>query len=140
MALNGSEYLYVVGRDNLGRSSGESLQTTTAAIAALGGGAGSGAVTPINTGTIYTTALSDTFVRWKTATTGAKTTTVRTFGMVDGQVTIIKDYGAGDYPQTVQPLEGGVTIEYASSYTFAPANGASVNLKWDATALNLVIW
>lgn len=140
MALNGNEYLFVVGRDNLGRSSGESFQTSTAAIAALGGGVGSGAVTPINTGTTYTTALSDTFVRWNTATTGAKTTNVKTFGMVDGQVLIIKDYGAGNYPQTVQPLEGGSTIEGASSYTFAPANGASVNLKWEAATLNLVIW
>ena len=138
--LTGNEFFLVVGRDGRGRPSGEAFQTTTANVAALAGGAGSGPVTTIASGVSYVTSIADTFVSWNTVTTGNKITHVTTLGMNDGQVLVVKDYTAGNYSQTIQAVEPGVTIEYASSYVFDPANGASVNLKWDAENNNLIVW
>lgn len=139
MALNGTETLYVIGKQN-GGFAAETESTTTAAIAALGGGTAAGPVTPIDTGTVYTSIVTDTFLVWDTVTTGTKTTFVDTSLMNDGQVLIVKDYGAGDYTQTIKPLSGLATIEKATSYLMDPANGASVNLKFDFDTNNLIIW
>lgn len=139
MALNGTETLYVIGKQN-GGFAAETESTTTGAIASLGGGTAAGPVTPVNTGTTYTSLSTDTFITWDTVTSGAKITFIDTNSMNDGQVLVVKDYGAGDYSQTIRSLNGIATIEKAASYVFDPANGASVNLKWDFDTQNLLVW
>lgn len=137
--LNGNEVLYVIGKQNGGYAA-ETEQTTTGAIAALGGGTAAGPVTPVDTGTTYTSLATDSFIVWDTSTPGTKITYINTNVMNDGQVLIVKDYGAGAYSQTIQSLNGIATVEKAASYVFDPANGASVNLKWDFDENNLIIW
>lgn len=139
-ALTGKETLHVTGQYNGKTPSGRNFQTTTGDIAALGGGGGSGIVTTVESGTSYTTALTDTFVCWASEDTGAKNTYVRTNGMRDGQCVVIKDYFAFNYSQTIQALEVGVTIENQSSYTLTMANGVSVNLKFDEETQNLLVF
>ena len=65
---------------------------------------------------------------------------MKTTGMTDGQVLVIKDYTSFSYPMTIQALEGGVTIENVASITLTQSNGVSVNLKWDAETQNLMVY
>lgn len=138
--LTGNELVRMFGPDNRRQGSGEDFYASTSAIAALGGGGagGGGVATPVTTGTSYTTDAGDSFVFWKTATNGAKNTYIDTSVMSDGQIIVVKDYYGGNYSQTIQALQGDVTIEYEDSYTLTMSNGVSVNIKFDAETLNLM--
>jgi hypothetical protein len=138
--LTGNETFHVVGQYNGRTPSGRSLLTTTGAVAALAGGAGSGKVTTIASGLSYTSSGADNFISWNSVTPGAKNTYIDTSSMIDGQVIVVQDYGAGNYSQTVQALQGDVTINNEASYTFTMANGVSINLKFDAETANLIVW
>lgn len=140
-ALTGKERVTVQGQYNGKTPSGITFETTTQAIANLAGGLGGGKPTHVDDGVLYITDPStDTFVVWNTVDSGSKITKVTTAGLVDGQTLVIKDYGARTFANTIEALEGGVTIELEASFRMNSFNGQSVNLKWDATNSNLMVF
>lgn len=69
--LTGNETLHVRGQDHRGRPCGETFQTTTSAIAALGGTGGIGTIIPIDSGTSVNAAFGTYYV-WNSPVTAEK--------------------------------------------------------------------
>jgi len=109
MALTGNEIVFVTGIRNYGDPSGETFQTTTAAIGNLGGGGGVGHEIIVSSGTTNTVITGDgnSIVLWNSATAGDKFQTIPT-STGTGQQLIIKDwYGDSEsYPIRVTSVSG----------------------------------
>lgn len=132
-ALNGSEILWVVGRYN-GTYAAEEFQTTTQAIAALGGSGGYLHEGILSSGTTATITDVGTNFLVNSVTSGAKTITIPTATGTKQVITITDTKGTADTDNIQAVPASGSIVGNDTVYS----NFGSITLYDSATLLQWI--